>query len=122
MCRVSLRRLVTAASTLVVAIMAIVLAICVPVSQLHTIGSQTECCCPDPDQCKCPDHNEDTQTQPSMRACHKTQHDFVAPVLPAFIAPTIELAIVLEPVGRPSELGRPEPHPAPAPRRPDAPS
>lgn len=119
MCPVSLRRLATAASTFVVAI---VLAICVPVSQLHTIGTQAECCCPDPDQCKCPDHNEDTQPQPSMRACHKTQHDFVAPVLPAFVAPAIELAIVLEPIGLEATFTHATPHPPPAPRRPDVPS
>lgn len=117
--RVSLRRLVTAASTIVVAI---VLAICVPVSQLHTVATQTECCCPDPDQCKCPDHKPDESTQPTMRACHKTQQQFVAPVLPAFVAPEVQVAIVREPVAFEPAFTYAAPHPAPAPRRPDAPS
>jgi hypothetical protein len=116
---VSLRQLVTAASTIVVAI---VLAVSIPVSQLHTVATQTECCCPDPDQCKCPDHNEDKSTQPMLRACHKTEQQFVAPVLPAFVAPAIEIAVVLEPVAFERAFTHSAPHPAPAPRRPDAPS
>ena len=116
---VSLRQLVTAASTLVVAI---VLAISVPVSQLHTVATQTECCCPDPDQCKCPDHKGDDSSQPTMRACHKTQHQFVAPVLPAFVAPAIDTVVVLEPVAFEPAFMHSAPHKAPAPRRPDAPS
>lgn len=116
---VSLRTLVTAASTLVVAI---VLAICVPVSQLPTVAAQTECCCPDPDQCKCPDHKPDEGTQPTMRACHKTQLDFVAPVAPAFVAPEIELAAAPQVAAIEPVFSLHVPHPAPAPRRPDAPS
>jgi hypothetical protein len=116
---VSLRQLVTAASTIVVAI---VLAISVPVSQLHTVATQTECCCPDPDQCKCPDHKGDTTTQPIMRACHKTQHQFVAPVLPAFVPPAIDIVVALEPVAFEPAFTHADPHPAPAPHRPDAPS
>ena len=116
---VSLRQIVTAASTIVVAI---VLAISIPISQLHTVATQTECCCPDPDQCKCPGHDEDQSPQPTMRACHKTQQQFVAPVLPAFLPPAIELMIALEPVAFEPAFTHSAPHPAPAPRRPDAPS
>jgi hypothetical protein len=116
---VRLRRLVTAASTIVVAI---VLAICVPVSQLHTVATQTECCCPDPDQCKCPDHQPDEGGQPVMRACHKTQHQYVAPVLPAFVAPVIAVVDRPEPVALVPAFVLPVPHAAPPLRRPDAPS
>ena len=116
--QVSLRRLATAAATTIVAI---VLAICVPVSQLHTVATQQQCCCPDPDQCKCPDHDKDVP-QTAMGTCHKTQRSFVAPVLPAFIEPVnveCEAPTVVALVAAP-EL--PAPHPAPPPRRPDAPS
>jgi hypothetical protein len=116
---VRLRRLITAASTFVVAI---VLALCVPISQLHTVAVQTECCCPDPDNCKCPDHKPDDGTQPMMRACHKTQHEFVAPVLPAFVAPVIARATPVEPIALAPAPALAVPHPAPAPHRPDAPS
>ena len=116
---VSLRKLFAAASTVVVAI---VLAICVPVSQLHTVGTKVECCCPDPEHCKCPDHQPDDSHQPSMRACHKTQHIYVAPVLPAFLPPVIEIAIVPDVVASAPVISLPAPHPAPSPRRPDAPS
>lgn len=113
-----LRRIATAASTLVVAL---VLSIVVPVSQLHTFSQQIECCCPNPDHCQCPDHDE-VPSQPTMKACHKVAHDFVAPVLPAFVTPEIEIAsappvIAIEPV-----LALADPHPAPEPTRPDAPS
>jgi hypothetical protein len=116
---VSLRQLVTAASTIVVAI---VLAICVPVSQLHTFSTKSECCCPEPDHCKCPDHKPDDSGQPTMRACHKTQQTFVSPVLPAFVTPDVAVALVREPVAIVADFTHASPHPAPAPRRPDAPS
>ena len=69
-----------------------------------------------------PDHNPDESTQPSMRACHKTQQQFVAPVLPAFIPPVIDIVAALEPVAFEPAFTYGDPHPAPAPRRPDAPS
>lgn len=116
---VSLAKVVSAASTLVVAI---VLAISVPVSQLRTIAHETECCCPDPDQCKCPDHNPDKGFQSKMRACHKTTQSFVAPVLPAFVPPQIALVVRPEPVAITPVFSLPVPHPSPPPRRPDAPS
>jgi len=116
---VSLRRLVTAASTIVVAF---VLAICVPVSQLQTVGTKTQCCCPDPDHCKCPDHKADDGANPVMRACHKTQQQFVGPVLPAFVAPELVAVDWREPVAIEPAFVLPAPHPAPLPRRPDAPS
>lgn len=113
------RRIVTAASTIFVAI---ALAITVPVSQLRTVGNFVECCCPDPDNCKCPDHKPDRGTQPAMQACHKKSQDFVAPVLPAFIAPAIDVASAPEQVAIAVEYPLSSPHTAPPPRRPDAPS
>lgn len=117
--RVSLRQLVATASTIAVAI---VLALGVPVSQLRTVSTRSECCCPDPERCKCPDHQGDESPQPTMRACHKTQQQFVSPVLPAFVPPTPELAFVARPSAALPVFVLPAPHPAPAPRRPDAPS
>lgn len=117
--RVSLRRIANAASTIAVAI---ALAIIVPVTQLRTVSTQTECCCPNPDHCKCPDHNPDDGTQPMMKACHKTSQDFVAPVLPAFITPAIAVASAPRAALADVEYPLTSPHPAPPPRRPDAPS
>jgi hypothetical protein len=117
--RVSLRRVVTAAATFMVAI---VLAICVPVSQLRTVATKTECCCPDPDHCKCPDHKPDKSGQSQMRACHKTSQQFVSPEAPAFEAIEIAVANVPAPVAIEAAFTHAAPHPAPAPQRPDAPS
>lgn len=115
----SLRRIATAASTIVVAI---ALAIIVPVSQLHTASNSTECCCPDPDRCQCPDHERDDATQPMMKTCHKTSQDFVAPVLPAFVAPAIEIASTPREIAVAVVFPLTAPHPAPALHRPRGPS
>lgn len=85
----SLRRIATAASTIVVAI---VVALTVPVSQLRTVSIVKQCCCPDPHKCHCPDHQPDHKGQSSMRACHSTQHVTVSPEAPSFAAPPIAIA------------------------------
>jgi hypothetical protein len=115
---VNLRRALTAASTILVAV---VLALCVPLAQLRVADVGPDCCCPDPAKCKCPDH-QPAPDVPSMRACHKNLPDAVAPSLAAFVPPmipsTIEPARVAVLVIPPLD----QPHPPPAPRRPDAPS
>lgn len=115
----SLRRVATAAST---AVVALVVALAVPVSQLRTISVVITCCCPDPATCHCPDHKPDRGHQPSIRACHRTSHEAVAPEAPAFTAP--QLALVAAPVRiAPAVFAMPStPHAAPSPARPDAPS
>jgi hypothetical protein len=115
---VSLCRIVTATTTILVAV---VLAVCVPFAQLQTASAGPDCCCPDPDKCKCPDH-QPAPDVPSMRACHKDLPDVLPTQLAAFVPPTIPSA--LEPARVvalvPQALERP--HPPPAARRPDAPS
>ena len=116
---VNVRRLATAAATIVVAI---VCALTVPISQLRTISTVTTCCCPDQSHCHCPDEKPGEPGCPAMSACHRQSHDVIAPVLPVFTAPTEvafarpERAIAL--VAAPLRT----PHAPPALRRPDAPS
>ena len=115
----NVRRLASAAATILVAM---VCALTVPTAQLRTFARVTTCCCPDPDHCHCPDHKPSPDGQSTMGACHRLSTDFVAPVLPAFTPPgavaivRAERAIAL--VSSPLRT----PHPAPALRRPDAPS
>jgi len=116
---VSLGRIAAAASTFVVAI---VLAICVPVSQLRTFSTKVECCCPDQSHCKCPHEKPGKSGQPSMRACHKTQQDFEAPLAPSFVTPASAIALAPRAVDHDPFFVLPDPHAAPSPRRPDAPS
>ena len=71
---------------------AVVVALAVPISQLRTVAVIKSCCCPDPTNCHCPDHKTDPSQHPEMRACHNTQHTVVAPQAPAFAAP--DLAVV----------------------------
>jgi len=101
---------------------AIVVALAVPVSQLRTISIVKTCCCPDPAHCHCPDHKAESSSQPSMRACHKTEHAVVAPEAPVFRAPAVAVALVPSVTRLAPDHVIPAPHPAPPPARPDAPS
>ncbi len=100
---------------------ALVLALAMPVSQLRTVSVEQSCCCPDPTKCHCPDH-DGKSTQPQLRACHQTTQVTVAPTLPVFAAPlnfalpapAVELVALFH-----ASLA---PHAAPPPVRPDAPS
>lgn len=101
---------------------ALVLALAIPVSQLRTARVEQSCCCPNPARCHCPDHDPSKPTQPQLRACHQTTHITVAPTLPAFAAPAVAevSAPVVEIVA--VVLASQSPHAAPSPARPDAPS
>jgi hypothetical protein len=66
---------------------ALVLLVALPVGQLRLSYAAKSCCCADASKCKCPDHKPSSGKEPSMRACHKTQHDVVSPEMPAFQAP-----------------------------------
>jgi len=116
---VTLSRLGHAVSTIAVAV---VVALAVPVSQLRTVVIVHACCCPDPDNCHCPDHKSDPGKQPAIGACHKTSHAFAAPAPAGFVAPVIatdapaaRIAIAIV-----ARLDRP--HAPPAPDDPAGPS
>ena len=119
--RVRIRRIACAAVTFVVAI---VVALAMPISQLRTVETVAErCCCPDPAHCHCPQsQSKDPSKVPQLRNCHRATHDVVAPQLPSFSPPVVAF---VQPAVRVVELAvitPAAPHPAPAARRPDAPS
>ena len=116
---VTVRRIAARLSTVVVAIL---VALSVPVSQLRTVAIVKACCCPDPSNCHCPDHKTEPSQQPSMSACHNTERAIVAPEMPAFRPPVVAAAPVLPVVAAALLPAIPAPHPAPPPTRPDAPS
>ncbi len=101
---------------------ALAIALTVPVSQLQTVSVRIECCCPDPQQCHCPDHSKDHSTQPAMRACHRTQHDTVSPQAPSVDLSPVAVAIVPPRVIAPAIVALPAPHTAPLPEEPYGPS
>ena len=103
-------------------VVAIGVALALPVSQLRLVSVIKECCCPDPQRCHCPDHKPDPAGGPSVRACHNTQHLVVSPEAPAVHAAVAVAAPI--PVRTVVAIARvlPAPHPAPAPARPAAPS
>lgn len=114
-----LRRAAAWISTVVVAV---IVALAVPVSQLRTISIIKTCCCPDPAHCHCPDHKADPSSLPSMRACHSSERAIIAPQLPVFSAPAIASAVTPAVALVAIDHAIPAPHPAPPPIRPDAPS
>jgi len=116
---VRIRPALTAIATCVVAI---VVALAVPVSQLRTVDVIASCCCPDPTNCHCPDHKCDPSKPTSLGQCHRTQHEIVSPDAPAFVAsPVVAIASPAR-ASLPVIDALPAPHPAPAPARPAAPS
>jgi hypothetical protein len=105
-------------------LLAIVVALGVPVSQLQMSTSYVTCCCPDPANCHCPDHKPDhsKSSEPKMRACHRVHHDLVSPEAPT-VAATAS-AIADAPMRPAPGVVFPlyAPHAPPAPADPDGPS
>jgi len=113
-------RLVTTIATCWVAL---VVAIAVPVSQLRMISFESSCCCPDPDRCRCPDHDPtDDPAAPAIRACHNTQQAITTSPLPAFEPPVVAVVAIDERTIEPASFPSSAPHAPPTPQRPDAPS
>lgn len=113
------RRLAHAAATIVVAML---VALTVPVSQLSTVSVVETCCCPDPDDCHCPHEKPDHGTQSTMKACHRQLQLSVAPTLPGFEPPAL---VAAAPVLAVVEISLPAPrapHADPFLNRIDAPS
>ena len=105
-------------------IIAAMLAMAVPVSQLRTMSVRIECCCPDPDQCHCPDDAaaKPLSGQPSMRSCHRSTDILASSVLPELDAPwPVELDAPYRRVVTTLFALR-LPHDPPSPARPPAPS
>jgi hypothetical protein len=111
-----------AAAWLSTALLAILVALAVPVSQWRMVSVIKECCCPDPETCHCPHPKPDDGSQSTLRACHTTEQVVVTPQLPAFRA--VSVALVQMPARSSTfvEHTVPSPHPTPPPSRPDAPS
>jgi hypothetical protein len=117
--RVLVHRATAAAMTWFVAL---ALALAVPVSQLRTVTIVQTCCCPDPARCHCPDHEQDSGRQPTLKACHQERDVFVSASVVEFTLPTIPLRAP----SRTATLLPPNtissPHAEPALERPAAPS
>ncbi|MCW5804457.1 MAG: hypothetical protein KIT31_18955 [Deltaproteobacteria bacterium] len=104
---------------------AIFLLLAVPFATLRFAADKVECCCPDPDRCKCHDHAKAKHDKPIVKACHNDPPKAAtATPMPPFAA-VHQLAVAMIPPPRAAvpivdDLARP--HPPPPPRRPDAPS
>ena len=96
--------------------------IALPVGQLRLSHAEKSCCCPDPAKCKCPDHRSDPSKGTSIERCHKTPQHLAGSSIPAFTAPVAIAVMPAVRIADVSHVSLSEPHAAPAPRRPDAPS
>ena len=76
---------------------AVIVVIALPVSQLRTVSVYVECCCPDPDRCHCPDPGKPVPGQSTMNDCHKSSQVIA--------------------ISAASELQAPPPQPVPSPAR-----
>lgn len=114
-----IRRIATAAAT---GLVAIIVALAIPTSQLRTISFVSWCCCGNPATCHCP-HEKPPQTdQSTMRTCHHTEVPVVAPQLPSFPVPEVALATPVVRATRAPVFALASPRAAPPPARPAAPS
>lgn len=106
----------------IVALIALIVGLTVPVTQLRTsVVVRDRCCCPDPAYCHCPDHKAPTTPAPVMDRCGKTHHLIVAPTLPDF-APAMVGSVIAVATRPAPEMALPAPHAPPDPARPAAPS
>jgi hypothetical protein len=115
---VTIRR---AAASIVHLMVAICVALAVPVSQVRLVTTVTSCCCPDPAHCHCPPEKPDPAT-PTMKPCHHKSQDIVSPSAPLFVDGAIEATSDVRPVIEVAIELPSDRHDTPDPRRPDAPS
>jgi hypothetical protein len=115
-------KLRAAPSAIATFIVAIVVALTVPISQLRTDSVTITCCCPDPAHCHCPHDKPGPTKCPSLKACHQERHDVVSPDAPSFTSPEVAIAIAL-PRTAPAPFVAPGvPHAEPFPSEPYGPS
>jgi hypothetical protein len=101
---------------------AVIVMITVPVSQLRTIAVRTECCCPDPTRCHCPDHETGPAGQTSIKACHKSNDIVVGSAASEVVAaPTVMVDAPALRVAT-AEYALHSLHAPPSPARPPGPS
>jgi len=114
---VFVRRAAIWASTVLVAL---VVALALPVSQLRTAAVVTSCCCPDPDNCHCPDHETD-HGGPTIKQCHKSADTFESAAAPS-VALVERVVLVPARAARLLHHSLPAPHASPILERPRGPS
>jgi hypothetical protein len=104
-------------------LVALLLGLVMPAATLRFATVERWCCCPDQSKCHCPDHEPGGDAQSSLGACHETQQIITSTPIAAFAPPSVVAdAVAVAPVARAIVYATAEPHAAPPPRRPDAPS
>ena len=87
-----------------------------------TVEIDRSCCCPDPDECHCPGHDEHDDGAPAMESCHVTVVAIAAAGLPSF-EPTVQPAVRAPDIAaRVVHVTPASPHAPPVPDRPRGPS
>jgi len=100
---------------------AVIVILAVPVTQLRLVTVTHQCCCPDPDNCHCPE-DKDAPSDTSIKACHESNVIVASASAPVFVAqPHEDLERPETPTAR-AEVDLPEPHATPSLDRPRGPS
>jgi hypothetical protein len=103
-------------------LVAVIVMIALPVSQLRTVSVYVECCCPDPTRCHCPESGKPVPGQSTMNDCHKSSQVIASSAASELQGPA-PLAVP-SPARRTLAIEFPVrlPHEPPNPARPSAPS
>jgi hypothetical protein len=100
---------------------AVIVMLAVPVSQLRIVTVNHECCCPDPDKCHCPT-DKDAPSDTSMKACHSSTELIASAAAPMFVPQDyVDVPRPVTPIAT-AEIQLPKPHAPPMLDRPRGPS
>jgi hypothetical protein len=100
---------------------AVIVILAVPVTQLRLVTVTHQCCCPDPDNCHCPE-DKVAPRDTSMKACHESNEIIASASAPVFVAqPGVDVEGPVTPTAH-AEIVLPAPHATPTLDRPRGPS
>lgn len=112
----------TCLATLAKIVVAFAVIVVLPVSQLRLVTVITECCCPDPDHCQCPDHKPGDSPHGTLEPCHRTVNTIESAGIPNF-APVVTVTELVPPRALVAvHHSHATPHDPPILERPSAPS
>jgi hypothetical protein len=103
-------------TSILVALVALVVAVALPVSQLRTHVTIHKCCCPDPSNCHCPkDKKAPVDGSPSIAACHSQDTTIVSPGAPVVVIAMVvqygplerNTSLLVSPARRPAPFSKP---------------
>jgi hypothetical protein len=100
----------------------VIVMLAVPISQLQLVSQRIECCCPDPNNCHCPDHGKQGPEQDTIKSCHKSSTTLASAEAPVASEPVEVLLAAPALHVTTAHFIVTQPHVPPSPERPRGPS